>query len=259
MLFRSIKVTGAITPPTPGDVIGACFNNITATSATSVACTSIRRSAATGRLSGPTSTVAGLPTPLTNGGLLKTDGVDLVINYKRDIGFADLILNFAGNYTHSATFKSSPSIPTARECVGYYSANCGNSSGQIQPKYSFNQRTTLKFDKIDVSLLWSHINSVKYEPGLRPLFVGTVTGRGPIVGRSVNFNKIAAYDYFDLTSRFHVSDNIDLTLSAFNIFDKQPPVVGGQAGTTTANSGNTFPTLYDVVGRSYSATVHFKF
>ena len=117
----------------------------------------------------------------------------------------------------------------------------------------------MKFDKIDVSLLWTHINSVKYEPGLPALFKGTVTGAGPIVGRTVDFNKIPAYDYFDFTSRFHVSDNIDLTLSAFNIFDKQPPVVGGQAGTTAANSGNTFPTLYDTVGRSYSVTAHFKF
>ena len=257
--YYNIKVTNAITPPTPGDVIGACFNNLSATSATSAACTGIRRSTVNGRLSGPTSTVFGLPTPLSNGGILKTDGIDLTVNYKRDIGFADLNLNFSGNYTHSSTFRASPTTPAARECVNYYSANCGNASGQIQPKYSFNQRTTLKFDKIDVSLLWTHVNSVKYEPGLPALFVGTVTGRGPVVGKTVNFNKIAAYDYFDLTSRFHVSDNIDLTLSAFNIFDKQPPIVGGQAGTTTANSGNTFPTLYDVVGRSYSATVHFKF
>ena len=131
--------------------------------------------------------------------------------------------------------------------------------GELQPKYSFNQRTTLGFDDFDVSLLWRHIDGFKYEPGLPALFNGTVTGTGPLVGKSFNFNKISSYDYFDLTTRIHIGDHIDLTLSAFNIFDKKPPVVGGQAGTTTANSGNTFPSVYDVVGRSYSATARFKF
>lgn len=260
--YFNIKVTDAITPPTPGDVIFACFGatpaSISAAQAASAACTGIRRSTVNGRLSGSPATVPGLPTPLTNAGILKTDGIDVTINYKRDIGFADLALSFNGNYTHSSTFAASTTV-SPRECIGYYSANCGNSLGQIQPKYSFNQRTTLSFSDIDISLLWRHLNSVKYEPLLPALFNGTVTGTGPLVGKSFNFNKISAFDYFDLTTRYHVSDNIDLTVSAFNLFDKKPPIVGGQAGTTTANSGNTFPSVYDVIGRRYAATVHFKF
>lgn len=260
--YFNIKVTEAVTFPTPNDVIFACFGatpaNITAAQAASPACTGILRNVTSGRLSGSVANTPGLPTPLTNAGILKVDGVDLTINYKRDLGFADLNLGFNGSYTHSSTFAASPTV-APRECVGFYSANCGVSLGQIQPKYTFNQRTTLSFEDIDVSLLWRHINAVKYEPGLPALFNGTITGTGPLVGKSFNFNRIKAYDYFDLTTRYHVNDNIDLTLSAFNIFDKKPPVLGGQAGTTTANSGNTFPSLYDVVGRRYSATVHFKF
>ncbi len=126
------------------------------------------------------------------------------------------------------------------------------------------QSTTSGFSSFDVSLLWRHIDSMKYEPGLPALFNGTITGvgsgaTGPLVGNSYNFNRIKAYNWFDLSTRFHIGDHIDLTLSAFNIFDKKPPIVGGQAGTTSANSGNTFPSVYDVVGRSYSATARFKF
>ena len=260
--YYNIKITDAITPPTPGDVIFACFGNapfnITAAQANSAACTGIRRSTVNGRLSGSPATVAGLPTPLTNAGLLKTDGIDLNINYKTDLGFAGLNLNFNGNYTRSSKFAASPTT-AFRECVSFYSANCGFSAGQIQPKFSFNQRTTLNFDDIDVSLLWRHIDGVKYEPGLPVLFNGAVTGTGPLVGRSFNFNRISAYDYFDLTARFHLTDNFALTMSAFNLFDKKPPVVGGQAGTTNANSGNTFPSIYDVVGRRYAVTGRLKF
>lgn len=266
--YYNIKITSAITAATPDDIIAACFGTnpiaITAAQAASAACTSILRSTVNGRLSGSPATVPGLPAPLTNLGTLKTDGVDLRIDYKRDIGFADLNLNFTGNYTRNAKFKASPTTPKFRECTGYYSANCGFTLGELQPKYSFTQRTTLGFSSFDVSLLWRHIDSMKYEPGLPALFSGTITGSGagataPLVGKSVNFNRIKAYNWFDLSTRFHIGDHIDLTLSAFNIFDKKPPIVGAQAGTTSANSGNTFPSVYDVVGRSYSATARFKF
>jgi outer membrane receptor protein involved in Fe transport len=150
-------------------------------------------------------------------------------------------------------------------CAGIFSTNCGTFVGQLQPKWSWNQRTTLSFKPVDVSLLWRHISSFTYQfanstdPAHPPLFEGTITGTGPFVGRHVNLNKIPAYDYFDLTARFGITDHFDLTLSAFNIFDKQPPIVGGQAGTTTANSGNTFPTTFDALGRRYGAAVRLKF
>lgn len=260
--YYRIKVTGAITAPLPDDIIGACFDNITAASATDPACTSIRRNPASSRLSGSPATTPGLPAPLTNAGRLYTDGFDLILNYKRNIGFADLTLNFSGNYTRSAKFAASEGGAYGTNCPGVYSANCGLSVGQLQPKWSWSQRTTLSFDKVDVSLLWRHISSFNYEftgdPD-RQLYEGPITGIGPFVGRQVNLNHISAYDYFDLTTRFAVTDNLDLTLSAFNLLDKKPPLVGNQAGTTTAGSGNTFPSTYDVIGRRYSVTARLRF
>jgi outer membrane receptor protein involved in Fe transport len=44
-----------------------------------------------------------------------------------------------------------------------------------------------------------------------------------------------------------------------NLFDKEPPLVGAAAGTTTANSGNTFPSTYDALGRSFNAAVSLRF
>lgn len=267
--YYDIEVSKAITFATPADVIAACFGNITASSASSPACTSIRRNPANGRLSGtstPTTPILGLPQPRTNAGTLNTDGFDLMVNYQRDIGFADLQLNFQGNYTRSSDFKASPTSFN-RDCTGFFSANCAS----IQPKFSFAQRTTLGFDSIDISLLWRYIDSVKYEgqasdfvargftSGNRDLFNGTITGPSPLAGKKANFNRIKAYNYFDLTTKFSLSDNFDLTLSAFNLLDKKPPVVGSSAGNTFFNSGNTYPSTYDAVGRRFSATARFKF
>ena len=209
--YYNIKVTDAITSATPGDVIQACFGCLTAASATSAACTGIRRNAINGRLSGTstaTNPIPGLPTPLTNAGRLKTDGIDLNVNYKRDLGFAGLNLSFQGNYTHKSTFQASASS-YERDCVGYYSANCGFTLGQIQPKYFFTQRTTLTFEKIDLSLLWRHIDKVQYEGAASDFaargFSATsrflynsatavaprnvITGPSPLAGGTYNFNR----------------------------------------------------------------------
>ncbi|WP_440978671.1 TonB-dependent receptor domain-containing protein [Sphingomonas pseudosanguinis] len=252
--YFNIKVNQAITAATPADILAACFGNITAASATSTACTSIRRSTATGRLSGSTATVAGLPQPLTNLGRIATDGIDLGVDYRRDLGFAKLNLNFQGTWTNSNTFQASPSS-VVRECVGYYSANCLT----IQPKFAWNQRTTLTFGDVDLSLLWRHIDTVRYEPGLTPLFSGAITGNTPIAGQNWNFNRIKAYNYLDLGTRIRAAENFEFTILVTNLLDKQPPIVGSNAGSTSYNSGNTYPSTYDAVGRGFrvGARVHF--
>lgn len=271
--YYNIKVEDAITSSAPGDSIDFCFGNITSASATDPNCLAIRRNQVNGRLSGTstaTNPIPGLPGALTNEGLLQTDGLDLTISYRTPLADGvELDLGFSGNYVFNSEFRSRPG-GLLRECVGYFSANCGVSTGlsadtglsvgSPTPQLTWNQRTTLSFDEgIDVSLLWRHIDGLIYEPGLAPLFNGTITGSGPLVGRTVNFNVIEAYDYFDLTTRFDVTENFELTLSVQNLLDKEPPIVGSSAGSTAFNGGNTYPSLYDTVGRRYSATARLKF
>ncbi|TZG26590.1 TonB-dependent receptor [Sphingomonas montanisoli] len=267
--YYNIDIKNAITRATPDDVLNACFGNITAASATSAACTGIRRNVANGRLSG-TSTAAnpipGLPSPRTNLGRLKTDGIDLALNYTYDFDVVKLGLNFQGNWTHKNVFQAS-STAYARDCVGYYSANCES----IQPEYSFTQRTTLSFDSVDVSLFWRWIDKVEYEGSAsdfvargftaanRRIFSGTVTGPSPLAGNSYDFNRIKAYSLFDLTTRVNVTDNVEVTMAAINLFNKKPPIVGSTTGSTAFNSGNTYPSTYDAIGRRYSVTARLKF
>jgi outer membrane receptor protein involved in Fe transport len=265
--YFNVVVTNAITNPTPGDVIGACFNNVTASSSTSLACTGIRRNPANGRLSGPTGTVFGLPTPLTNLGRIETSGIDLNAAYSTDVGFAKLSFNLIGTYTISNKFQSisrlQPPQFTAlgvnRECVGQYSVNCGISGGGIQPEWTHNLRTTLDFGAANISLLWTHIGGVEYERILPRAFRGTITGSGPLVGRQVDFNSIRAYNYFDLATGVKVMDNISLDFLVSNLFDEKPPIVGSTLGTTGQNSGNTYPSTYDTLGRRYTMTLGVRF
>ena len=271
--YYNIKVKKAITLPTPDDLIAACFGNVTAASASDPACTQIRRNAISGSLDGDPLEVPGLFGILSNQGVLTTDGIDVTLDYRRNIGTilnapAKLAINFGGNWTRSQKFQAVAGVSQNRECVGYYSANCGFPGGQLLPKYTFNQRTTLSLGRVDLSLLWRYIGKMRYEPGLDPLFSGTIESTpghplfgvpGTLNGETVNFNRISAQHYFDFTTRFNVNEHFDLTFTVMNLFDKDPPVVGNSAGSTTANGGNTFPATYDPLGRRFSASARIKF
>jgi outer membrane receptor protein involved in Fe transport len=270
--YYDIKVSDAISTPTVGDVIGACFNNITAASATSAACHAISRNRLTGSLDGAAGDGAAISQALSNLGRITTKGFDFTANYVRDLGFAKLNLSFNGNYTDSSKFKATPS-GINRECVGRYSVNCsaggGFEIGSIQPKFSFNQRTTLTFaEKFDVSLLWRHISGVNYEPlALQGEIAQAMadgcadpTGADPD-GCVTNpeFRSIGAKDYFDLSFRAEITDKIELTATVQNLFDKKPPIVGTGLGATAFNSGNTYPSTYDPLGRRYAVSARLKF
>ncbi|QSR17991.1 TonB-dependent receptor domain-containing protein [Novosphingobium sp. KA1] len=270
--YYNIKVTDAITQPTPGDAISACFDNLTAASATSAACTMIQRDPSSGNLFGEAATTPGLFLGLTNQGTLKTDGIDFTVNYGHDLGFAQLSLALNGNWTGSSKFKASPTSIN-RDCVGYYSVNCAS----IQPEWQFSERTTLSFKDFDVSLLWRYIDKVTYEPAAYAddLAAANAANEGLALalqpcpdpegadagGCMVNseYRKIPAKSYFDLSGRVHLNENLTLTLTVQNLLDTKPKVVGSTIGATAYNSGNVYPSTYDTLGRRYAAALKFNF
>ena len=251
--YYNIIINNALTTPTVGDILSKCFATLTATSATSLACTSIQRDPATGGLDGDASTTPGVPQPLTNSGRLATDGIDVSASWKTDLtDDIALSLSFAGNYTLHSKFRAEAG-GLNRECVGYYSINC-TSVGSILPKFSFNQRTTVSFGDVDVSLLWRHISGTKQEP-----FDADESNFGSNGPAFPAFQKIKAFNWFDLTTRASVTDNFELTLTVMNLLDKDPPTVGSNIGSTTFNSGNTYPSTYDAIGRRYAVGARLKF
>jgi iron complex outermembrane receptor protein len=267
--YYHIKIKDAISQLTAGDAYNLCFGNragagITAASATDPNCTAIRRNPQTGALDGDPATTLGLNIIPSNDGRILTDGIDLGINYRRDLGFAKLNLSFLGNWTNRSIFLAKPGS-TLRSCVGVYGQNCGSpasagpnsSAGSLQPEFSWNQRTTLTFGAVDFSLLWRHIDSFRVEDDVTT-FSGELTS-GALAGETVNFGRIKKYDYFDFATRIGVNDNVDLTFTVTNLLDKDPPLVGGTVGSTTFNSGNTYPSTYDALGRRFNVGARLKF
>ena len=106
------------------------------------------------------------------------------------------------------------------------------------------QRTTWTYGDFSLTGQWRHMGAVESEVP-QEVFAA--------------FRKIDSYDYFDLYASYTLLDKVRLSLGIVDVFEKDPPVVGNEAADTTSNSGNTFPSSYNVLGRMYSLGVNMSF
>jgi len=236
--YYDILIKDAITAPNVDDLFNGCYVRFDLD-----ICSTIGRNPLNGSLNGGAET-PGLPLFSSNTGRIQTSGLDMSLNYRRELGFGTINIGFTGNYTFEQKFKATPAS-IDRECVGYYSVNCGL-SGAIQPEISWNQRTTLTIGAVDLSYLWRHLGPVRVEPLLESSFFEP-------------YRRIKAYDYFDLSARVGIGDHLSVTATVNNLFDRKPPIVGNTIGTTSFNSGNTYPTTYDALGRRVTIGVKMRF
>lgn len=253
--YFNIKIEDAVSSPSQSDIIDGCFSQADPNFGF---CQLIFRNPLTGGLSGDPATTRGPILQSSNLGTIETDGFDLGASYRRNLGFARLNWSLNGTYTKSFTFQALPTS-FARECVGFYSVSCD----PPQPELTFNMRTTLSFPAgTDVSLLWRHLSKTEVEPrttctaaSFEP---GDVGNCGP-AGILPAYQKIPAYNYFDLALQQSIGRTMRMTLTVSNLFDKDPPDVGNTVGSTSFNSGNTYPTVYDALGRRYTVGVNLRF
>ncbi len=242
--FYKIDIDKAVSSPSSTDILDDCYNATRNPGLTfNAACSNVLRGAF-GTFNG--ADAPGVVTPLSNLGKINTSGHDLTVAYTlpmKDVGLAKLgRLNFSFQATQikDYTFQPTPAS-IKRDCLGYYSVACG----APLPKRKFNQRTSWTVSDFVFGYNWRYQSEVKVEPLAGTFFPA--------------YTKINAYSYFDLSAVWNATKNIRLNLSVNNVTDKSPPNVGNTIGTTSTNSGNTFPQGYDVVGRYYSVGATFNF
>ena len=56
-------------------------------------------------------------------------------------------------------------------------------------------------------------------------------------------------DYIDLAGSWAITKQLTIRGGINNVFDKDPPIIGGSNLPGTAGNGNTFPQVYDALGR----------
>lgn len=237
--YYQIEITKAISSPSVQDVMDDCYSAARNPNFVfNAACANVGR--------GPSGTFNGSSSPgirltQTNQGAQTTSGLDLKVDYRLKMAAAGTVdIGFELNSVDKYWFQASPNS-VQRDCLGYYSVACG------QPNFEqkFVQRTVWSMGPFTAGYNWRYMSAVDVEPGSGNWFA--------------DYRSIKAYSYVDLSASWKPTKNIKLNLSINNAFNKKPPEVGNTISTTTANSGNTFPQVYDAVGRFYTLGANFTF
>jgi outer membrane receptor protein involved in Fe transport len=204
-----------------------------------------------------------------NIGALRTTGIDVNGSYARQFGgMGNLSLSLVGTWlkelSTSTLLSKSPtkSADGAFECKGFYGGTCGTPN----PKWRHKFRVGWTFPNgIGVSGQWRYFSAVKNDTlsadcdlnGGDPVSPGAdcAADAFSFPGNA----KLKSADYFDLALSARIGDRYNLRLGANNIFVREPPIAGGEVTGAPFGNGNSFPQVYDALGRFFFAgfTVDF--
>ena len=189
-----------------------------------------------------------------NIGGVQTTGIDVNGNYSTPIGnVGTLGLSFVGTYIDK--FVVDNGLTAAYDCAGLYGGNCSDlakTPSAPSPKWRHNARVSLNTPSgFGVSLQWRYVNPIKFEGRSAATNPLSVAGADLIP-----FSSIAAQNYFDLSTTMRFADKFTFRFGVNNILDREPPLVSSGNPATSANNGcatgcngNTFPSVYDPLGR----------
>ena len=128
-------------------------------------------------------------------------------------------------------------------------------SGQTAPKMKLNASVTYSNDPMSVTVGMRHTAGGTYNNA----FVQCTSGCPNNGGRTIDNNRVDADTVYDLNltyKPFAESKDTEVFLTIQNVFNTDPPFVGGNTGSTYySGQGNT---RYDVLGRNFLAGVRFK-
>lgn len=230
--YYSIKIKNAISSGVGTDAIGTlCFTQFN-----QAYCNLIKRNSL--------GEVDSFTDQYINSGGLKNRGVDVTAGYSMPIsGFLgdNTKLGFAFSGTRLITYDYTPveGLDLTYRCAGAFGANCGVPT----PKWRHSLRTTFGFTQASLSVQWRYIGKAHDDDP------DTLYGS----------ERFKAQNYFDLTAQFEPTENFTLNVGVSNLLDKKPPLAASVQNGGNGEQSNTFPTLYDVLGRSFFVSGRVRF
>ena len=187
-----------------------------------------------------------------NTGFEQTKGIDVSVNYSVPItNWGRVDIKSVGTYTsHFVTEPNAanPAIGLAGsgtyDCAGLYGAVCGQPTPYWRSSTRFTWVTPWK---VSASLNWRFVGASKVD----------VNEGNPLVNSQYGVidtaeAKLGAISYFDLSFTWKVRQGYVLRGGVNNILDTNPPHGDStNLGVFNAQSnGNTYPGLYDTLGRN---------
>ncbi len=234
--YFDIQVEDLISTFGSANTLDACYGFNDA-----AACSRIHRNAGNGALWIGNGNVDDLN---TNIGGLETSGVDLNLNYTGlDIGsWGSLSFNLTGTYLiEIITDPGAVGFPKF-DCAGEFAGACVSSlTTQVNPELRTRARVGWETPwGVDLALTHRYISAVDQE--------GAAANR---IDRH-----LGAQSYFDLFGSWTVTDMAQVRLGINNVLDDNPPL---NASVGNTGNGNTYPGVYDALGRFIFGGVTVKF
>lgn len=157
----------------------------------------------------------------------KTSGIDLQLDTEFGLpSGVRLGINSVVNYINEFKVQALKGAPW-QDFGGTVSA--GRSTFPPLPQWRALTTLSLGYQGASTAIRWRYIGAMAD--------VASVTSATPPAG-------VSSYNLIDVTARFKIREQYELSVGMNNAFNKQPLVVGGVASQTT-------PTLYDVIGRNF--------
>ena len=172
-----------------------------------------------------------------NTGEISTSGVDVLLNYTFELpSGGDLAIDYVGTYLESLEVKplKTSTGDEIFDCAGAYGARCQSNFGTgSNPEYRHKIGLDwMPNDALTLSTAWRYFSEVTLDQSTNT--------------DSPN-HQLDAQSYFDLSGRYQWNENTVLRAGVNNVFDRDPPL-SSVVGTAPGN-GNTYPEVYDALGR----------
>jgi len=176
--------------------------------------------------------------PFINTGSLKTSGVDMSVNWTKDVGdggsfFVNSLVTFLDEYV----------VQDAPGTVPFDAKGTLDQGGQ----YAWKMTSTLGYNfgggKANIGVQWRYLPSIKDESAAR--------------NPGTRVFPVDAYQLFNVFAGYAVNDKMDLRMGIDNLLDEDPLIVGAQPGDNNAEV--TRPDYFDILGRRAYVGVKFSF
>ncbi|CAM5186074.1 TonB-dependent receptor domain-containing protein [Alishewanella longhuensis] len=161
-----------------------------------------------------------------NSAVSRTSGFDIEANYRIDTELGNFGFRLISTYLQERMYNS----------TGRPDDEVTNTGEVLRPKWKHRWTTDYTYDGFSAALTMTHrsatVLSNTWSPNVN------------------NYNDVSSYTTFDLTTRYNVTDNLQVRAGVLNMFDRDPPRQPGVFAEGAA---------FDVIGRRLTAGVKYDF